>query len=227
MSLRVPHILFARTLRLSCGNLAARKSSPSLPCRMEGEMPTSDSTSKSLLRRVRNRDADAWLRFTDLYGPLVYYWARQAGLQVSDAADLGQEVFQVVATRIDSFQHEAPGATFRGWLRVITSNKLKEFGRSRVAAGEVGTISFGQIAQVAEENDDVEQLNSRAILMRRALELIQGDFDSRTWQAFWRTTVDDQSATGVAAELKMTSGNVRQAKYRVLRRLREELDELL
>ncbi len=37
---------------------------------------TSSSTSTSLLRRVKARDPDAWQRLVNLYGPLVYRWAR-------------------------------------------------------------------------------------------------------------------------------------------------------
>ena len=62
-------------------------------------------------------------------------------------------------------------------------------------------------------------------LLRRALELIRVEFEEPTWQAFWRTTADGLSAIDVAAELGLSPGAVRQAKYRVLRRLRQELDE--
>ncbi len=54
---------------------------------------SSSSTSTSLLGRVKSRDPDAWERFVKLYSPLVYRWARQVGLQESDASDLAQEVF--------------------------------------------------------------------------------------------------------------------------------------
>ena len=42
-----------------------------------------------------------------------------------------------------------------------------------------------------------------------------------------RTTVDEQPSTAVAAELGMTANAVRMAKSRVLRRLREELGDLV
>ena len=44
-----------------------------------------------------------------------------------------------------------------------------------------------------------------------------------TWQAFWRSTVDGESATEIANDLGMTAGAVRQAKLRVMVRLREIL----
>ena len=63
------------------------------------------------------------------------------------------------------------------------------------------------------------------LLLSRGLDLIRGEFEERTWQAFWRTAVEGRDAKEVALELRMSPGAVRVAKSRVLRRLREELGE--
>jgi RNA polymerase sigma-70 factor (ECF subfamily) len=65
---------------------------------------------------------------------------------------------------------------------------------------------------------------SRVGLIRRAAELVRDDFEPKTWQAFWRLAVENQPARDIAADLGMTADAVYQAKARVLRRLREELD---
>src|SRR5262249_59291958 len=64
-----------------------------------GSMPTppASATSLSLLERLRADDPDAWNRLVRLYGPLVLYWGRRAGLNEADAADLLQDVFRSVA----------------------------------------------------------------------------------------------------------------------------------
>jgi RNA polymerase sigma-70 factor (ECF subfamily) len=64
-------------------------------------------------------------------------------------------------------------------------------------------------------------------LYQQCVRLIRTEFEERTWQAFWRVTVDGRSAVEVAAELGMTPGAVYTAKSRVLRRLREEFADLL
>jgi RNA polymerase sigma-70 factor (ECF subfamily) len=61
-------------------------------------------------------------------------------------------------------------------------------------------------------------------LLHRALEIIRIEFEETTWQAFWRVIVDEQPTAAVAEDLGMTPQAVRQAKYRVLRRLRNEMD---
>ena len=75
-----------------------------------------------------------------------------------------------------------------------------------------------------KQPDDGPEIESE--LTRRALNLIQTEFEERSWLAFWRSAVDGHATTAIADDLGMTAKAVRQAKYRVLRRLREEMDEL-
>jgi RNA polymerase sigma-70 factor (ECF subfamily) len=56
---------------------------------------------------------------------------------------------------------------------------------------------------------------------------LRSEFEEHTWRAFWRVAVDGQPAPEVAAELGMKPNAVRTAKSRVLRRLREELGDLV
>ena len=84
------------------------------------------STSSSLLDRVKVRDEAAWRRLVSVYGHLVLYWCRCAGIRREDRVDVCQDVFRAVAVNIDSFRHDQPGDTFRGWLRTITRNKVAD-----------------------------------------------------------------------------------------------------
>jgi RNA polymerase sigma-70 factor (ECF subfamily) len=195
-----------------------------------GESPPSSATSRSLLQRARSADAGAWDRLVALYGPLVLHWCRHGGLRPEDAADVFQEVFQAVAAHLGGFRKEREADTFRGWLRTITRNKVRDFfrrqGREPGAVG--GTDAHRRLAQLpapAEEGPDGAEAERG--LFRRALDLIRGEFEERTWQAFWRTTVAGQAAKDVAADLGMSPGAVRVAKSRVLHRLREELGDLM
>ena len=64
-------------------------------------------------------------------------------------------------------------------------------------------------------------------LLHRAMELIKPEFEERTWKAFWRTTVDGLSAADAGAEVGLAANAVYQSKFRVLRRLRQEMAGLL
>jgi RNA polymerase sigma-70 factor (ECF subfamily) len=56
---------------------------------------------------------------------------------------------------------------------------------------------------------------------------VRSEFEERTWQAFWLTVIDDRTPGDVSAALDMKAGTIRQARSRVLRRLREEVGDLL
>jgi RNA polymerase sigma-70 factor (ECF subfamily) len=58
------------------------------------------------------------------------------------------------------------------------------------------------------------------------LEQIRQEFQAKTWVAFWRTVIDGQATSLVAAELGLTPASIRQAKSRILRRLRQQLGDL-
>src|SRR5688572_26487239 len=90
-----------------------------------------DTTSLTLLDALRNAgDEQAWLRFVRLYTPLLYHWARGAGLQQSDAEDLVQDVFELLVRKLPEFRYEQNGS-FRSWLRVVALNKWRERCRRR------------------------------------------------------------------------------------------------
>ena len=201
---------------------------------MQSRIPqTAGSTASSLLRRAQLRDPEAWTRISELYVPLVYRWARQAGLQESDTADVAQEVFRTVALRLGQLRRDRPGDSFRGWLWGVTRNKLKEFFRWRAESAQAigGTDAHARLHalpdQPPEDSQQVERLGTQAALMHRAMQWIRPEFTDKTWQAFWRTAIDQQKTADVAEELEMTGKADRQAKYWVMRRLRAEIDKLL
>ena len=191
-----------------------------------------DSTSVSLLARLRIRDPDAWVRFSRIYGPLVYRWCRRAGVRTDDVADIVQEVFRGVAAGIDRFRRERTGDSFRGWLFGITRNRICDHFRHVSAGPQVvgGTALQQKLEELpaCEEllADDVLRDDDQTLVVRQALALIQDEFEEKNWQAFWRTTVERETSSEVAVSLGMTAGAVRQAKFRVMRRLRRELADL-
>src|SRR5438270_9944297 len=92
---------------------------------------TGTTTSLSLLQRARGRDPEAWRRVVQLYSPLVFSWARRAGLGDADAADLVQEVWRAVVSALERFQRDRQSGTFRGWLWTVTRNKIHDHFRDR------------------------------------------------------------------------------------------------
>jgi RNA polymerase sigma-70 factor (ECF subfamily) len=193
-----------------------------------------DATSVSLLERVKAQDQNAWRRLVDLYSPLVFSWCRRGGLDSADSSDVVQEVFAAVVANIARFRRERPGDTFRGWLRIIARNKIRLHFRNeadgpRAAGGSAAQIRMQHLPDTFVEPDvvpadDPEEFGN---LVHWGVKLVRGAIEERTWQAFWLCAVEQRSSVEVAASLGMTPVAVRQAKHKVLRRLRSELGELL
>ena len=188
------------------------------------------ATPSSLLERLRTTDdGHAWERLLKLYGPTVTGWCRRAGVSAEDSADIRQEVFMAVARGIVGFRKDRPADSFRGWLYTITRRRVLDHWRraARRPQATGGSEVHDQLTDAPEtvppEPDGVETWEE----FQRGVQLIRGEFEERTWEAFWRVTIDGRTAVEVAAELGMTPGAVYVAKSRVLHRLREEFAELL
>src|SRR6266436_6345398 len=102
-------------------------------------------TRASLLVRLGDpQDRAAWQQFVELYGSLVYGFARQRGLQDADAADLTQEVFLEIARVAGHWQYDPRQGSFRGWLYGVTRNLLAKFLQRRraqpVGSGDTNTL---------------------------------------------------------------------------------------
>jgi RNA polymerase sigma-70 factor (ECF subfamily) len=190
-----------------------------------------DSTSTSLLQRVKSHDPEAWRRLVDLYGPVVYRWCRQWGVVAEDAADVFQEVFSAVAAHVADFRRDQPGDSFHGWLWTITRNKVRDLFRRRQGRPEAqgGTDSQVRLSQIPDDASASLLANPRSDdrigLAQRALTLIRAEIADRTWEAFWRLTVEGEPGAAVAEDLEMSIQAVYQAKCRVLKQVRLQLGE--
>jgi RNA polymerase sigma-70 factor (ECF subfamily) len=183
--------------------------------------PPSLDTSLTLLQRLRQKtDAAAWDRFAQLYTPLLFHWARRTGLQESDAADLVQDVFVVLVGKFSEFQYRQ-GGSFRGWLRTVLINRLRALRRRRVPPIQPD-VPLDGLADACPEMD-LEEVEYRRELVRRALELLRPEIPPVPWEAFWRTHVLGRPVVAVAAELSLSVNAIYLARWRVMCRLRQEV----
>jgi RNA polymerase sigma-70 factor (ECF subfamily) len=159
-----------------------------------------------------------------LTSPLVHRWCRRAGVPAVDALDIGQEVYWSVVARLGSFRRDRPGDSFCGWLRKITQNKICDYWRRQKAQRQADGVCWPP-EEDSEDGPDLAE--ERRLLFQRAVELIRTEFEEKTWQAFWRVEIDEQSPAEAAADLGMSVNAVYLAKSRVRKRLREEFADLL
>lgn len=194
------------------------------------ETPSVDGerTSVTLIGAAKNRDPDAWQSLVTIYGPTVFGWCKRSGLSDDLAADIVQDVWASIGQKLDQFRKIPNQGSFRGWLWTITRNKIHDWfrkhGESAVAEG--GTNAHLRFQHVPEQEPDDFSRDSAPGQLQRVLQRVRPDFEETTWQAFWQLVAEGKAARDVATTLGMTPNAVHQARFRVLKRLRQELTAL-
>ncbi|MBC8291468.1 MAG: RNA polymerase sigma factor [Planctomycetes bacterium] len=190
----------------------------------------------SLLQRAGWTAGEGGNRIVRFWGPPVQTWCRRASLRADGLADVFQESFRAVSSHLDSFKPMRDVGSFRSWLRTIVRTKVADHFRklNNQPAGQGGTEAAMRIGNVADpladplgEDDEAAAEDEHTLIVQRAMELIRPEFTERNWQAFLKVAIDGNSATEIAQELGVNPQAIRQANYRIRRRLRLVLQDLI
>ena len=184
-----------------------------------------DTISSATLRRARAGEQDAWNSLVSRYAPKVYRWCRQSSVAEQDAIDVTQDVLTQLYQSLPTLTRDLQsGDSLSAWLFTVTRNKARDHFRrqSREPVAHGASEDYPVKSAAAPESTSSQDLKLKILRLHRLLAAVESDVDHTTWQAFWRLTVDGDPAKTIAAELQISEGAVRQAKYRVLQKLREE-----
>lgn len=194
---------------------------------MVEESESTHLTSLTLLEQLGEQSPGSWERFVRLYAPLVYGWARNAGVEPDHASDIRQEVFKVVWQKLPTFDSDrSDSGGFRSWLWGITRLQMldhfrRESAQTPGAGGSSANFRLQELTEGSDEPESVAGNSAHQIVVQSAMEILQSETASDTWQSFYRMAVKGDSAKTIGEELGMTSKAVRQAKFRVTQKLRE------
>ena len=182
-----------------------------------------------ILRLQQQEDVEAWEEFVEIYQPLVYRLAIRKGLQPADALDTTQEVLTRVAKAINRWNPDPEKGTFRGWLSTITRNLVVEFlrvkNRRPLTSDNSAIDEFIRSAPDKSQESLAFELEEKRQIFAWAAEKIRGEFKPGTWQAFWKTAVENVPVAAVAAKLEMTKGAVYIARSRVMAKLKSQIQQ--
>jgi len=182
-------------------------------------------TRPSLLLRLRDAgDEAAWSQFVGIYTPLIFAFCRGRGLSESDAGDVSQEVLKAVAGAISRFQYDPQRSSFRNWLFTVVRSKLNSFFAAQARHPRpAGETTLQMLAETEAESrlEETWQREYHLNLVRWAAGQIRAEFKPQTWDAFWRTAIEGETAETVAQELGLTLNALYIARSRVTFRMRE------
>lgn len=185
-------------------------------------------TRASLLVSIRDpENVRAWTLFSELYRPVIYRMARRRGMQDADAQDLSQKVLVSIARTAESWKPGAEHGRFRHWLSRVTRNAIIDEFRKRRPDTALGGSDIVRVLHQSPGADQTEiDYEYERAVFRRAAGLVRPEFVPETWNVFWQSTVEGQTIPEVAQRFSRSTGSVYTARSRVMKRLREVVEQL-
>ena len=173
------------------------------------------------------QDAEAWFQFCEIYEPLILRIARSRGLQNADANDLAQDVFVRIAKSVQGWDPNPDKGSFGAWIGTIARNLTIDFlrrkSRQPMSANDPILLS---VPQRCAESDFYDAEYEKQ-LFAWAAEKIKPSFQTLTWQAFWRTAVEQRPVAEVAESLQLSPGAIYMARSRVIAKLRQTIERAI
>lgn len=186
-----------------------------------------EPTRASLLFRLKDAaDASAWLEFDAIYRPIIHRFARVRGLADADADDITQQCMSVVHQHIRGFEYDPTKGRFKGWLKTMVNNRVRNFFRDRkdVAA------ETADLRRPEGREDSPEEAFDRVWMdehLRHCLEQIRSEVGEATYAAFRGYVLEERPVEEICSTHKMTPNQVYQIKWRVTQKLGEKMKELV
>ena len=190
---------------------------------------SSDSVtiSSTLLTGARSANPNAWVMIVTRYSPKIMTWMLLAGVDSSDAPDLLQDVWRSVLMSLKNFRREKPDDTFRGWLRTIAQRRIADYFESR--SQQPRNLPLAQLESLQSQNlltDEIAaNVSERVTLLQKYMQQVESEVKPNTWLVFQMHVIEEKSVEEVAAILKIPTYSVYTSKSRVIKRLRELLED--
>jgi RNA polymerase sigma factor (sigma-70 family) len=177
-------------------------------------------------------DQEAWDDFVQRYVPKIYGWCRRYKLQEADASDVTQEVLGKLVTAMKKFEYDPARGSFRGWLKTVTHNAVRDFAnnmKKHRGSGDTQVMSALAAAAAPEALDDLtREIESQTELeiLREAEARVILRVKNNTWLAYCLTANENLTAPQAAKQLNIDVAQIYVSKSRVIKMLRSEVAKL-
>ncbi|MFO0876533.1 MAG: sigma-70 family RNA polymerase sigma factor [Gemmataceae bacterium] len=120
--------------------------------------------------------------------------------------NLVQEVFVTLIKHLPGFRRQGK-AKFSCWLNTILMNKLRDRNR-RVCRKEKILSRRPSCEEISDEAELFFEIKFQQAVSRRALGIIQAEFEPTTWQAFPETTINGRSPEEISRHLGVSENAI-------------------
>ena len=152
------------------------------------------------------------------------------GLDPIDSEVVAQDVFITVYRSLPSFDDSRPEG-FRGWIWTITKRTMYDHLRERRRSVSLrdSNLQLSDIADArSEANAKLKEIQDEvSTLIAQAKASIRSGVDGRTWEMFKLVMSNEMEPREIAESLGVSRGTVYKARVRALKKLRENVKDLL
>lgn len=187
-----------------------------------------DTTRASLLIRIRDpRNSTAWAEFDSIYRPMLERFARIQGLRPVDTDDLVQACMVAIHKHIESFEYDPGKGRFKGWLKTMVGNKVRNFFRDNQREQTAESHDFQRVDESEETPDTAFDRLWMDEHLRHCLSLVRHEIDEATFDAFCKYVIEEQPVETVCARFGISTQQLYKIKWRLTQKLGEKMKELL
>lgn len=184
------------------------------------------TTRLSLIQSLKgSRNEVAWQEFYDLYKSLIYRYARQRGLNSTDAEEIVSACFEKLSQVMAEFEYRPTRGKFKSWLRQLASHKISHLLAHR---GRAELLPNSELdLHCSSPCDAVWERTWQREVLTYCVQQAQAEVSTRNYSVFQLSVYDDWTAREIAQALDMSPQEVYQAKHKVLRIVREKMAKYL
>ena len=169
----------------------------------------------------------SWETFYERYVPLIKGFARRAGAGEEESDDIAHEVMANFFKAAARFEYDPSAGRFRGYLKACTLNAMRSRWRRKRDQVDVDASTGLAVEDDAYAEQEWEQEWVRSAISR-ALDIVKrsSSMTEQSWEAFELYGRREVPIDEVSERLGMSPEAIRQAKSRLARLVRVEIERI-
>ena len=209
----------------------------SSPTNPNDNIDLSQPTPSSFLDDLHNKKTEAWERFSMLYGRLILFWLKNAGISREERQDMLCDICIIVMESIDNFHRQPYVGSFRSWLRKVVDNTIHDRQRkyqeqigahgvyepdSSVIASPHSSILQTILKQEHEEekkrqpqSSSPHALDEDVLFAKGLMQVLGSQFSQRDISIYYQLAYEKKNSTQVGQLMGLSPANVRKIRQRV------------
>ena len=221
------------------------------PTNPNDNIDLSQPTPSSFLDDLRNKRTEAWERFSMLYGRLILFWLKNAGVSREERQDMLYDIGIIVMESIDNFHRQPHMGSFRSWLKKVVENTVHDRQRKyQEQSGAHGVYEpdssviespHSSVLQtiLKQEQEDAKKgqpqstsphaLDEDDLFAKGLMQVLGTQFSQRDISIYYQLVHEKKNSTQVGQLMGLTPANVRKIRQRIndyLKTVFGELDDI-